>query len=55
MRHLKLDTEEQETKLDGSEFQSGMMSTKKEDLNELVLAKGMKSVLLWWRWGEGEG
>ena len=29
MWRLKLDTEEQETKLDGSEFQSGITSTKK--------------------------
>ena len=51
MRRLKLDTEEQQKKMDGSELQSGITPTKKEDLSELVLAKGMKSVLLWWRWG----
>ena len=36
-------------KLDGSELQSGITPIKREDLGELDLAKGMKSVLLWWR------
>ena len=42
---LKLDTDGQETKLEGSEFQSGITSTKKEDLKEVVLTRGMKSAL----------
>ena len=55
IRRLKLDIEELETKLEGSEFQRGITSTKKEHLKEVVLTKGMKSALLWWRRGEGEG
>ena len=43
---LKFDTDRQETKLEGSEFQSGITSTKKkEDLKELDLTRGMKSAL----------
>ena len=55
IRRLKLDIEELETKLEGSEFHSGITSTKKEHLKEVVLTSGMKSALLWWRRGEGEG
>ena len=46
IRRLKLDIEELETKLEGSEFQSGITSTKKEHLKEVVLTSGMKSALL---------
>ena len=53
--HLKFDTDVQETKLEGSEFQSGITSTKKEDLKDVVLTRGMKNALSWWRRGEGEG
>ena len=42
---LKVDTDRQETKLEGSEFQSGITSTIKEDLKEVVLTRGMKSAL----------
>ena len=53
--HLKFDTDVQETKFEGREFQSGITSTKKEDLKDVVLTRGMKSALSWWRRGEGEG
>ena len=47
MRCLKLDTEEQETKLDRSEFQTST--------GFKLIGFSQRNEKLWWRWGGGEG
>ena len=47
MRCLKLDTEEQETKLDGSGFQTST--------GFKLIGFSQRNEKLWWGWGEGEG